>query len=179
MQSSDLLALMLGRSEIAAGEYPVEDASRPGLREAQSLREVELNFTQAHELVAASRVRVAVRRAGLGMLLAAMMLVGGCIGAAAVFVMYAGVEKIEGAVMTRAAWRVTTITEQMVTVQVGHDFWPVRPGEELPNGERVLMIDDETQTIVTDSGTFRLAPVQQGTPQTPAPAAQPILSGAR
>ena len=149
----ELLRLVVGASDAFAGVYPAAMAEG---RKARTLRDLELHFTTAQEVVTGATGRqLAARQRRTALLLGLVMLlvglpVGGALGWWA-----ASRQSFE---LPRAEWRIDGVRAGAVVVrQAGRQF-PFHVGDVMPNGERLVAVDERMQTVTTESGVFKLQP---------------------
>lgn len=169
LDASDLVRLMIGGPTAFAGSYPPDLARRPRVASAQSLRELDLNFTTAPKVLSrgARFQRAAWVRAGFILSSAAVFAIGVCVGAAGGWWRAQSALEASAGVMPRADWRIESIAPNTVTVRFGERLWPIHPGDRMPNGERLVKVNAQSLTIVTDTGVFKLvapAPGAAGAP---------------
>lgn len=160
LDSYDLMQVLLGASHISAGDYPPAQHRESGFFAARSLREMDLTFVDAQIATdpKSTERRVRMRMwVNIGMGVVAIALLAGCIGAGWAWMAASDAARAGTSGMPRAEWRIVEVNAGVVTVRIGDRNWPVRRGEVLPNGERIVMIDDANLAVTTESGTFRLA----------------------
>lgn len=155
LEPPDLVRLIVGSSSTFAGNYPPDAAHRGRVMRAASLREMELNFTTAQQLQqgGAKGLKAGFVRGTLGLIAVALLMLGLSVGAGVGW--WLGTTG-QGGDQLRAGWRVQAILPGQVVIRVGERLWPIRQGDQLPNGDRVLLIDDKSRSMITESGTFKL-----------------------
>jgi hypothetical protein len=174
LECPDLMRLMLGASTTFAGTYPPDLARRSRFARAENLREVDLHFTSAHKVLqgGARKQNALWVRAGIYLSAAGVLAIGICLGAAGGWWQAHSAQQASDALMPRADWRIESIAPNAVMVRIAGRLWPIRPGDQMPNGEQLLMVNDRALTIVTDTGVFKLVGTGQGA-SSPTPAATP------
>lgn len=176
LECPDLMRLMLGASTAFAGTYPPDLARRSRFARAENLREVDLHFTSAQKVLqgGARKQNALWVRAGLYLSTAGVLAIGICLGAAGGWWRAHSAQQASDALMPRADWRIESIAPNTVMVRIAGRLWPIHPGDQMPNGEQLLMVNDRALTIVTDTGVFKLVAAGQGaSSQSPATTTSP------
>lgn len=152
----DLVRLMLRNSEAFAGSYPPDLARKSDAARATHLRDLELNFGTVQEMLDGSTARrtAARRRLGLGIAGLSLVALGACGGVALGWSLASSV--MSASELPRSDWRIQAVVPGAAIVRVGSQQWPLRAGDRLPNGDRVLMLDEPGQSVITESAVIKI-----------------------
>jgi len=173
LKSWDLVRILVGSPSVEVGHYPAELARKGATARAEHLRDLNLHFTTAQELIsgAAAKERGVRRRIATLVLCGSLLALGLSAGVAIGWWRATSAQRLEA--MPQVDWRIQAIVPGAAVVRVGNRLWPIRAGDKLPSGERVIVVDERSQSVATESGVFKLAPQQERTPSTPAAAPAP------